>query len=82
MSAATSGSLYYYCNISKWGIGAEKLAREQFRSLARLGGWFLDQVRGAAPGEGCICEHCRSSVSMTYSDDPRNFSLERNAVRI
>ncbi|MBL39104.1 MAG: thiol reductant ABC exporter subunit CydD [Xanthomonadales bacterium] len=30
------------------GIGAEKLAREQFRSLARLGGWFLDQVRGAA----------------------------------
>ena len=30
------------------GIGAEKLAREQFRSLARLGGWFLDQVQGAA----------------------------------
>lgn len=30
------------------GIGAEKLAREQFRSLARLGGWFLDQVHGAA----------------------------------
>lgn len=30
------------------GIGAEKLAREQFRSMARLGGWFLDQVQGAA----------------------------------
>lgn len=30
------------------GMGAEKLAREQFQSLARLGGWFLDQVHGAA----------------------------------
>lgn len=30
------------------GMGAESLAREQFRSLARLGGWFLDQVHGAA----------------------------------
>ncbi|MEX0914528.1 MAG: thiol reductant ABC exporter subunit CydD [Wenzhouxiangellaceae bacterium] len=30
------------------GMGAEKLARDQFRSLARLGGWFLDQVHGAA----------------------------------
>jgi len=30
------------------GMGAEKLAREQFRGLARLGGWFLDQVHGAA----------------------------------
>ena len=30
------------------GIGAERQSREQFRSLARLGGWFLDQVHGAA----------------------------------
>jgi len=30
------------------GMGAESLARDQFRSLARLGGWFLDQVHGAA----------------------------------
>ncbi|MCA1779800.1 MAG: hypothetical protein LC637_10570 [Xanthomonadaceae bacterium] len=30
------------------GIGARDLARRQFRSMARLGGWFMDQVRGAA----------------------------------
>lgn len=30
------------------GIGAERLAREQHRTLARLGGWFHDQLAGAA----------------------------------
>jgi ATP-binding cassette subfamily C protein CydD len=30
------------------GMGAEQLARAQFRSMARLGGWFLDRVNGAA----------------------------------
>lgn len=30
------------------GMGAEQLARAQFRSMARLGGWFLDRIQGAA----------------------------------
>ena len=30
------------------GMGAEQVARAQFQSMARLGGWFLDRIQGAA----------------------------------
>lgn len=29
------------------GMGAEKVARDQFRAMARLSGWFLDRIQGA-----------------------------------
>ena len=30
------------------GLGAQQLSETHYRSLARLGGWFLDQVQGAS----------------------------------
>ena len=59
------------------GIGAEKLAREQFRSLARLGGWFLDQVQGAETirlfrGEGRAQEQV----------EQRTHALRRETMRV
>jgi len=59
------------------GIGAESLAREQFRSMARLGGWFLDQVHGAATirlfrAEARVGEQVRN----------RTHALRRETIRV
>jgi len=59
------------------GIGAEKLAREQFRSLARLGGWFLDQVRGAA-----TIRLFRAESEARRQVEQRTDALRRETMRV
>lgn len=59
------------------GIGAEKLAREQFRSLARLGGWFLDQVQGAA-----TIRLFRAEDRARRQVEQRTHALRRETMRV
>jgi len=59
------------------GIGAEKLAREQFRSLARLGGWFLDQVQGAA-----TIRLFRAESGARRQVERRTHALRRETMRV
>ncbi len=59
------------------GIGAEKLAREQFRSLARLGGWFLDQVQGAA-----TIRLFRAESGARRQVEQRTHALRRETMRV
>jgi len=59
------------------GIGAEKLALEQFRSMARLGGWFLDQVQGAA-----TIRLFRAEDRARRQVEQRTHALRRETMRV
>lgn len=59
------------------GIGAQKLALEQFRSLARLGGWFLDQVQGAA-----TIRLFRAESRARQQVEQRTHALRRETMRV
>jgi len=59
------------------GMGAESRAREQFRGLARLGGWFLDQIHGAATIR-LFRGEARTSVQVRQ----RTIALRRQTMRV
>ena len=59
------------------GMGAEKAAREQFQGLARLGGWFLDQVHGAATIR-LFCAESRAGEQVQQ----RTHALRRQTMRV
>jgi ATP-binding cassette subfamily C protein CydD len=59
------------------GMGAEQLARAQFQSMARLGGWFLDRVQGAPTLRLFRAEHAAGGEVAARTDE-----LRRETMRV
>jgi ATP-binding cassette subfamily C protein CydD len=57
------------------GMGAEQLARSQFRAMARLGGWFLDRIRGASTLKLFRAERAARDDVLDRTDELRRESM-------